>query len=57
MISWAEMYDSASVESKKMIVSCLIRRVDVYRGYRVHIDFNIDFKQFSLGLDIAEIAA
>ena len=57
MISWAEMYDSASMESKKMIVSCLIRRVDVYRGYRVHIDFNIDFKQFSLGLDIAEIAA
>ena len=57
MISWAEMYDSASVESKKMIVGCLIRRVDVYRGYRVHIDFNIDFKQFSLGLDIAEIAA
>ena len=57
MISWAEMYDSASVESKKMIVSCLIRRVDGYRGYRVHIDFNIDFKQFSLGLDIAEIAA
>ena len=57
MISWAEMYDSASVESKKMIVGCLIRRVEVYRGYRVHIDFNIDFKQFSLGLDIAEIAA
>ena len=57
MISWAEMYDRASVESKKMIVSCLIRRVDVYRGYRVHIDFNIDFKQFSLGLDFAEIAA
>ena len=49
--------DKASVESKKMIVGCLIRRVDVYRGYRVHIDFNIDFKQFSLGLDIAEIAA
>ena len=40
MISWAEMYDSASVESKKMIVGCLIRRVEVYRGYRVHIDFS-----------------
>ncbi len=57
MISWAEMYDSASMEAKKMIVSSLIHRVDVYRGYRVHIDFNIDFAQFSLGLDIAEIAA
>ncbi len=31
IISWADMYDSASMESKKMIVSCLIRRVEVYR--------------------------
>ena len=29
IISWADMYDSASMESKKMIVSCLIRRVEV----------------------------
>ena len=29
IISWADMYDSASMESKKMIVSCLIRRVVV----------------------------
>ena len=34
IISWAEMYDSSSMESKKMIVSCLIRRVEVYRDYR-----------------------
>ena len=57
IISWAEMYDSASMESKKMIVSCLIRRVEVYRDYRLHIDFNIDFEQFSVGLDISAIAA
>ena len=40
-----------------MIVSCLIRRVEVYRDYRLHIDFNIDFEQFSAGLDISAIAA
>ena len=40
-----------------MIVNCLIRRVEVYRDYKLHIDFNIDFTQFSLGLDIVEIAA
>ena len=57
IISWADMYDSASMESKKMIVSCLIRRVEVYRDYRMHIDFNIDFEQFSAGLDISAIAA
>ena len=57
IISWADMYDSTSMESKKMIVSCLIRRVEVYRDYRLHIDFNIDFEQFSAGLDISAIAA
>lgn len=57
IISWADMYDSASMESKKMIVSCLIRRVEVYRDYRLHIDFKIDFEQFSAGLDISAIAA
>ena len=51
------MYDSASMESKKMIVSCLIQRVEVYRDYRLHIDFNIDFEQFSMGTDIISIAA
>ena len=57
VISWADLYDTASLEAKKMIVNCLIRRVEVYRDYKLHIDFNIDFAQFSLGLDIAEIAA
>ena len=32
-------------------MNCLIKRIDVYRGYRVHIDFNIDFEQFQFGLD------
>ena len=57
IISWAEMYDTASLEAKKMIVNCLIRRVEVYRDYKLHIDFNIDFEQFSLGLDMITIAA
>lgn len=57
LISWAEMYDTASIEAKKMIVSSLISRVDVYRDYKLHIDFNIDFEQFIGGLDIVTIAA
>ena len=57
IISWAEMYDTASIEAKKMIVSCLIKRVEVYRDYKLHIDFNIDFTQFCEGLDIVTIAA
>lgn len=51
------LYDTASIEAKKMIVNCLIKRVEVYRDYKLHIDFNIDFEQFSMGLDIVHIAA
>ena len=44
-----------------MIVNCLIKRVDVCRDYKLHIDFNIDFnidfEQFSMRLDIVWIAA
>ena len=57
IISWADMYDAASMETKKMIVNCLIKRVEVCRDYKLHIDFNIDFEQFSLGMDIVNIAA
>ena len=42
----ADLYDSASFEAKKMIVSQLIRRIDVYRGYQIHVDFNFDLAQY-----------
>lgn len=51
------MYDTASLDAKKMIVNCLIKRIEVYRDYKLHIDFNIDFEQFRLGMDIISIAA
>lgn len=53
IISWADMYDTASIKAKKMIVNCLIKRVDVYRDYKLYIDF----EQFSMGLDIVWFAA
>ena len=57
IISWADIYDTASIETKKMIVNCLIKRIEVYRDYKLHIDFNIDFEQFSLGLDMEALVA
>ncbi len=41
IISFAELYDSASIEAKKMIVNCLIKRVEVGRGYKLNIEFNL----------------
>lgn len=46
LMSYADLYDSASFEAKKMIVSQLIRRVEVYRGYQIHVDFNFDLAQY-----------
>ena len=56
LITWAELYETASFEKKKMIVNCLINRVDVFRGYDLHIDFNINYQQFLQGLDCIEAA-
>ena len=48
IISWADMYDHGSIEAKKMVVNCLIRRIEVYRGYKLHVDFNIAVEQFGI---------
>ena len=53
LISWSEIYDKAEFARKKMIVNCLINRVEVCRGYKLKIDFNFDFGQFLNGLDAA----
>lgn len=44
------MCDTARLEAKKMIVNCLIKRIEVYRAYKLHIDVNIDFEQVQFGL-------
>ncbi len=57
VIKWSEMYEGASIEAKKMVIGHLISRIEVYRDYKLHIDFNIDFNQFSLGIDFSNLAA
>ena len=51
LISYADLYDSASFEAKKMIVNQLIRRVDVYRGYQINISFKFDLTPYIEGSD------
>ena len=44
---WAEEFnENISMERKKMIVSQLLSRIDVYKGYEIHIELNMDYKQF-----------
>ncbi len=46
IISMAEMYDGATMEAKKMIVSRMIERVDVGRDYHINLTFRQEFKKF-----------
>ncbi len=51
IISWSELFDNATIEAKKMIVNSMIKRIDVFRDYRLEIEFNFDIRQFFLGID------
>ena len=45
--SWAEEFgDGISMERRKMIVSQLLSRIEVFKGYDIKIELNMDFKQF-----------
>lgn len=52
IMKWSELFDSSDIATKKMVAGYLIKRIDVYTDYRLHIEFNINFAQFELGIDI-----
>lgn len=43
--SWATIFEDASLETKKMIISCLICRVTVKRGYDITIEFDAELEE------------
>ena len=44
--SWAEEFDSATLEQKKMIACQLLRRVEVGRDYKISVELNMTYSQF-----------
>lgn len=42
--SWASIFEGATLETKKMIISCLICRVTVKRGYDLTIEFDAELE-------------
>ena len=44
--SWAEEFDNASLEVKKMIACQLFNRVEIGKGYQIHIELNMTYRQF-----------
>jgi len=48
--SWADVYNEIDNETKKMIVSKIIKRVFVKRNYEIEIEFNANFEKIN-GID------
>lgn len=46
LTSWAEIYDTCSMETKKMFISQFIKSVRVFRDYNLEIEFNVSFEEF-----------
>ena len=53
MRTWADMYDDFDMETKKMILSRIMRSVKVSRGYEIEFDLTVGCEE--LGLCLAEI--
>ena len=46
LISYADLYDSASFEAKKMIAAQFVKAVHVKRDYEIDVEFNVAFDEF-----------
>ena len=44
--SWAEEFDSATLEQKKMIACHLFKRIEVGRDYQITVELNMTYQQF-----------
>jgi len=49
--TWAEIFDSSEMDVKKMIANYIIKRVNVYEGYELDIELNMNIQQYLTGLD------
>ena len=46
IVNWAEIFDSAPVDTQKMILARLIQRIDIGRGYEIAIKFYVTMEDF-----------
>jgi len=52
LLSWADIYDGASLEEKKTVASYLIKAVTISQNYGIRIDFNITEAQYLSGMEM-----
>ncbi len=53
--TWSEIFDDSDMEVKKMITNYIIKSVNVFEGYKLNIQLNLNVQQFLNGIEsIAE---
>lgn len=52
LLEWTNGYANSPMSARKMIISHLIDRVEVFRGYKLKIDLNISVRQFFEGIGV-----
>ena len=48
--SWADEFDVASMERKRMILSELFSRIELDRGYQIRFEVDLNYRQFLEGI-------
>ena len=49
--TWSEIFDDSDMEVKKMITNYIIKQVNVYEGYKLDVELNLNVQQFLNGID------
>ena len=52
LLSWSDMFDSASPQEKKIIASYIIKAVTLTRDYGIQVEFNISEAQYLGGMEM-----
>ncbi len=52
LLSWADMFSTATPEEKKMVASYVMKAVTLTRNYGIQIEFNISEAQYLGGMDM-----
>ena len=47
LVSWADAFDEADPETRKMIISRLVERINIGTDYSISIRFRISMKQYT----------
>jgi hypothetical protein len=50
-LRWPVIFDESNLEVKKMITSYIIKRVNLFKDYKLDIELNLDIQQSLKGID------